>query len=393
MKLKFRCRCQQKLRAPVSRIGRTITCASCAAEVVVPPATDPQVIEITCRCETAVEPAKRFCPGCGLDVVEAIEGVLRELPVASAEGEEGGGKEMAPPGGPIEIPPGFTLYDKALVKFFCACGKKVRLKYKQKKDPGVCPRCKALLVFPDVTREPTVTVLCSCEAPFPKGEPELASATPDRACRACGKKLLIEETPPLPPPLASPPGCVPDLSPALAPEGGPQPPVAPALARAPAPAPAAPVPTPPPSQLETSPLAAPDNAVAGVSDRASQRRRMQKAKMGAVAVFLVGLGLLVAAMIWFFRGGEAGGDPDASSPETKKNPSDPGVSWDPSNPLDPSQGEGKEDGAVEDPFSDDTDDSSGGGGGSGEPDPGGRDPEPQGDPERPDPHADPEDPG
>ncbi len=99
----------------------------------------------------------------------------------------------SPANGPIPTPPGKILDPDTVIKFLCACGKKVRLEFGHYGRKGDCPRCGKALVYPDLERDRRVWIHCPCGTPWLRG---------NLHCADCRRPFF--RTKPAPPPVARP---------------------------------------------------------------------------------------------------------------------------------------------------------------------------------------------
>ncbi len=299
IKIKVRCECRQKIRVPIRKIGASVPCPGCKKDVTIPRPGDPSVVELQCRCGHLVEPGQAFCLGCGLAILESIEARLAAGPGDHPEDDEtddlpATAKRPRPAefAGPIEIPDGFELHEKTLVKFLCRCGQKVRIKYRQRDRGEPCPKCKEALTVPDVTRERSVSVICpTCEKPLETGR---------RRCAGCDWEIVVEmartvfvAVPSIKDPLPEAP-----LSPTM---------IAPAVTAPPPPA--------APASDDTQ-VALP--AVSAAPASPSRRRRpAARGSRGPLLVFVFGLAVSGAMAVWLFSGGSPHPAPEEPSPTTR----------------------------------------------------------------------------
>ncbi len=75
------------------------------------------------------------------------------------------------------LPDGHVVAGHTVVKFRCFCGKKVSLCYRHYRRAGSCPRCAAILSFPDPAKDARARLYCPCGRPW---DPVA------RACPGCG---------------------------------------------------------------------------------------------------------------------------------------------------------------------------------------------------------------
>lgn len=175
-------------------MGSQVMCPGCNLSVAAPMSVvEESVLGLFCDCGESVSPDDRGCGACGARIpVDSDEGRSRRRAQTGRKRRETASRRaetsrrQGPEGGPISLPSGSEFSDALLVKFFCTCGKRVRLDRRRRDRERRCPRCDIVLNFPDMTSDSKITILCGCERPLVSG---------DRFCPDCGEAVFVESSP------------------------------------------------------------------------------------------------------------------------------------------------------------------------------------------------------